>query len=76
MAKARRVALRLVGGLQCGSGGLASVFAYLVYASPSMRDALAIASEEVPLYMFLFLVFGMFSILSGFLLVYEEDSGS
>jgi len=76
MTKARRVALRIVGGLQCGLGGLASVFAYLVYASPLIRDALAIASEEVPLYMFLFLVFGMFSILSGFLLVHEEDSGS
>jgi hypothetical protein len=76
MTKARRAALRLVGGLQCGLGGLASAFAYLVYASPSTRDALAIASEEVPLYMFLFLVFGMFSILSGFLLVHEENSGS
>ena len=76
MTKARRVALRIVGGLQCGLGGLASVFAYLVYASPLIRDALAIASEEVPLYMFLFLAFGMFSILSGFLLVDEEDSGS
>ncbi len=72
MVKARSVALRLVGGFQCGSGGLASVFAYLVYTSPSIRDMLAITSEEVPLYMFLFLVFGMFSILSGFLLVHEK----
>jgi hypothetical protein len=76
MAKARRVALLIVGGLQCGLGGFASVFAYLVYASSSIRDMLAIASDEVPLYMFLFLVFGMFSILSGFLLVHEKDSGS
>jgi len=76
MAKARRVALRIVGGLQCGLGGLASVFAYLVYTSPLIRDTLVIASEEVPLYMFLFLVLGMFSILSGFLLVHEKDSGN
>jgi len=71
MTKARKVASRLVGGFQCGLGGFASVLAYLIYASPSIQDMLAITSEEVPLYMFLFLVFGMFSILSGFLLVHE-----
>jgi len=74
MIKARRVASQLVGGIQCGLGGLASVFAYLVYASPLIRDVLAITSEEVYLYMFLFLVFGVFSILSGLLLVREEKS--
>ena len=72
MAKARRVVSRFVGGIQCGLGALASVFAFLVYASPSIRDALAITSEEVYLYMFLSLVFGVFSILSGSLLVRKE----
>jgi len=67
------VVARFTGVIQCGLGGLASVFAYLVYANPSIRDALAITSKEVYFYMFLFLVFGMFSILSGLLLVREED---
>jgi len=72
MTKARRMVSQLVGGIQCLLGGLSSVFAYIVYASSSIRDDLAITSEEVYLYMFLFLVFGMFSILSGLLLVHEE----
>ncbi len=72
MGKARRVVSQLVGGIQCGLGALASVSAFLVYASPSMREALAMTSEEVYLYMFLFLVFGILSILSGLLLFREE----
>jgi len=76
MAKARRIVSRLVGGIQCGLGGLASVFAYLVYATPSIRDLLAITSDEIYLYMFLLLIFGMFSILSGLLLIREEYGGS
>ena len=74
MIKVRRIASRLVGGIQCGLGGLASVFAFLIYASPLIREALAITYEEVYLYMFLFLVFGVFSILSGLLLLREEES--
>jgi len=73
VAKARKVVSRIIGGVQCGLGGIASVFAYLVYANPSIRDALAITPEEVYFYMFLFLVFGMFSVLSGLLLVREKD---
>jgi len=76
MVKAGRAVSRFVGGIQCGLGGLASVFAYLIYASPSMRDLLAVTPEEIYLYMFLFLVFGMFSTLSGLLLIRTEDSGS
>jgi len=76
MTKARKAVSRLVGGIQCGLGGLASVFAYLVYASPSTQEALAITPGEIYLYMFLFLVFGMLSILSGLLLVNEEEGAS
>jgi len=76
MIKVRRAVSRFVGGVQCGLGGLASVFAYLIYASPSIRDMLAVAPEEVYLYMFLSLVFGLFSILSGLPLIRTEDSGS
>jgi len=76
MSRPRKVVSQIVGGIQCGLGGLASVFAYLIYASPSIRDLLAVTPEEVNLYMFLFLIFGMFSILSGLLLIRTEDSGS
>jgi hypothetical protein len=73
MAKIRKVISRFVGGIQCGLGVISSVFAFLVYANPSVRESIAIASEqEVYLYMFLFLVFSAFSILSGLLLTREE----
>jgi len=74
MGEVRRAVSQFIGLIQCGLGGVASVFAYLVYASPSIRDALSVTPNEVYLYMFLLLVFGMFSILSGLLLIREEDS--
>ena len=76
MTKARSFVSWFVGGIQCGLGGLASVFAYLVYTNSSIQEALAIAFDEISLYMFLLLVFGILSILSGLLLVYEENSRS
>lgn len=76
MAKTRKAVSRFVGEIQCVVGGSASVFAYLIYASQSIRDALAVTFEEVYLYMFLLLVFGMFSILSGLLFIRKEESRS
>ena len=73
MSKVRKAVSRFVGGIQCVLGVLASVFAFIIYANPSMRETIAITSEgEVYLYMFLSLIFGVFSILSGLLLVSEE----
>ncbi|MEM3458858.1 MAG: hypothetical protein QXN36_08270 [Candidatus Bathyarchaeia archaeon] len=73
MASVRKVISRLVGGVQCVLGVVASVFAFIIYASPSMRETIAITSEgEVYLYMFLSLIFGVFSILSGLLLIRGE----
>jgi hypothetical protein len=73
MRKLRRLVSLFVGGIQCGLGGLASVFAYFIYASSSIRDAFAITSEEIFLYMFLLLVFGVVSILSGIILIRKES---
>jgi len=67
-------AASIIGGIQCGLGGLVSVVAFLIYASSSIRDALAITLEEVYLHIFLFLVFGIFSIFSGLLLIYGDGS--
>jgi len=73
MANVKKIVSRFVGGIQCVLGVLASVFAFVIYASPSVRETVAITSEgEVYLYMFLSLIFGVFSILSGLLLVSEE----
>ena len=74
MENGRKIASMIVGGIQCALGGLASVLAFLVYSSPPLRETLAIASEEIYLYMFLLLVFSLFSIVSGFLLVHRENN--
>jgi lysylphosphatidylglycerol synthetase-like protein (DUF2156 family) len=72
MTNVRRTVSRFVGGIQCVLGMLASVFSFIIYVSPSIRETLAITSEEVYLYMFLSLIFGVFSILSGLLLIRGE----
>jgi len=72
MVKTRKIISQIVGGIQCGLGGLVSAFAFLIYASSSIRDIIAVTSEEVYLYMFIFFIFGLFSILSGLLLVRES----
>lgn len=54
-------------------GGLASIFAYLIYASQQAQETLSVSTREVPLFMFLLLVFGMLSILSGLLLVWGRN---
>jgi len=73
VAEVRRLVSWIVGGIQCGLGTLASVFAFLVYASPLVREALGITPREVYLYMFLSSVFGILSILNGLLLLREEE---
>jgi len=72
MVRARKVISQMVGGIQCVLGGLASAFAFLIYASPSIQDIIAVTSEEVYFYMFLFFIFGLFSIMSGLLLIRES----
>jgi len=62
----------VIGGIQCVLGAAASVFAYLVYASPSIRETLSIIPEEVFLLILLFLVFSVVSIASGIILIRED----
>jgi uncharacterized protein with PQ loop repeat len=71
----RRVFSIFIGTIQCGIGGLACAFAYFIYASQSIQEMLSIASDEISLSMFLLLVFGMLSIVSGLLLVHKENGG-
>ena len=66
----------VVGGIQCIAGGLATVFAFLTFASSSTRDSLSIASDETYLYMFLFTILGVFLISSGLVLVWEGKKGA
>ena len=62
----------ILGGLQCIIGAAASVFAFMIYASAPIREELSIGEEEMPLFMFVFLVFGVFSVVSGMILLREK----
>ena len=73
MAVLRKVVSVLIGGTQCVLGGLASTFAYLIYVSQQVQEMLSMSSREVPLFMFLLLVFGMLSIMSGLFLVWGRN---
>lgn len=77
VGKVRKALSFVVGRIQCGLGGIAAVLAFLVYASSSLQETLAITlQEEVYLYMFLLLVFSLFSTLSGLLLIHREKNGN
>jgi hypothetical protein len=71
----RRAVSLLVGGIQCVFGTLALVLAVLIYAVPEVQMRLITNLNEVYLYMFIFSVFGILSIVSGTLLMYREEWG-
>ncbi|MBS7632099.1 hypothetical protein KEJ15_00535 [Candidatus Bathyarchaeota archaeon] len=75
MVKARRIASTFIGGIQCVIGGFASALSFLIYINDQLRNMFSITFEEVYLIMFILLVFGMISILSGMLLVWEGNGG-
>ena len=74
MAKLLKLISVIVGGAQCILGGILAVLAYLVYANQGVQNTLAVAQKEMPLYIFLFLFFGIFLMLSGLLLLSKEYS--
>ena len=73
MVRIRKVTLQIVGGLQCILGGFASVFAYFLYTSDQIQNALFLTIDEVFLSSFLLLAFSIFSIGSGVLLLNEKE---
>lgn len=63
---------KFLGGLQCVVGAVAAVFAYIVYANALVREQLSVGEGEVALYMLVLVVFGVFSIASGMILLREN----
>jgi hypothetical protein len=73
MESGRVILSKIMGGIQCMLGGAASVLAYLTYVSPETREMIGVSQEEIALFTFLFLVFGTFSIVSGMILMREQQ---
>lgn len=69
----RRTVSRVFGLLQTVVGGAAMVFAFvLLHNFLNVQVALGFSSENIELYMLVFIVFGLLSVVSGLFLFYEE----
>ena len=67
-----RTISRVVGLLQAFIGGMALIFAFLLfYNFFGVQAVLGLSVENIELYMLVFIVFGLFSIINGLLLFYE-----
>ncbi|NIR86775.1 hypothetical protein GWO13_04065 [Candidatus Bathyarchaeota archaeon] len=71
--RSRRILATIVGGIQGAIGVLAVTFAYTLYMDYlDLRAWLNVTAEFLPLYMFILIVFGFFSIISGLFLLTER----
>jgi len=70
--KVRGAVLKVVGVMQSVFGALAVIFAYLLYFDYFELQNLLNISGDLPLYLLVLLLFGLFSIISGFCLIYER----
>lgn len=70
--KVREAVLRVVGVTQSVVGALAVIFAYLLYFGYFDIQNLLSISGDLPLYLIVLLLFGLFSIISGFCLICEK----
>ena len=73
-AQSFRLLAIAVGSTQSILGSIFSVLAYLVYASPFFQVLFDVTQREVPLYAFVLLFVGIFLILSGLLLLSNDNA--
>ena len=69
----RRTLTNIVGVMQTALGGLAMVFAFLAYYNVfGMQTMLGVSAEGIGLYLWIFIIFGLLSVISGLILFYEQ----
>jgi hypothetical protein len=70
---ARKTLAKTIGVAQTTIGGIAMVFAFLsFYDVFSIQAMLGISKESIGLYLWVFIIFGLLSIVSGLFLFYES----
>lgn len=70
--KIRRVLSKIVGVMQTALGGLVMVFAFLAYYNVfGIQTMLGVSAEGIGLYLWIFIIFGLLSVISGLILFYE-----
>jgi hypothetical protein len=70
--KIRRTLSKIVGVMQTALGGLAMVFAFLSYYNVfGIQTMLGVSAEGIGLYLWIFIIFGLLSVISGLILFNE-----
>jgi hypothetical protein len=70
---ARKTLSKTIGVAQTTIGGIAMVFAFLsFYNVLGIQAMLGISKESIGLYLWVFIIFGLLSIISGLFLFYES----
>jgi hypothetical protein len=71
---ARRILTKIVGLTQTTIGGLAIIFAFLAFYDVFRIHAmLGVTETGVGFYLWVFIIFGLLSLISGLFLYYEES---
>jgi hypothetical protein len=74
MMNARRTVTKIVGVTQTAIGVTAMIFAFLsFYNVLGAQTMLGVSEEGIGLYLWIFIIFGLLSVISGLFLYYEES---
>jgi hypothetical protein len=69
---AKRILSKIVGLTQTAIGGLVMIFAFLSFYNVfGIQEMLGVSAEGIGLYLWVFIIFGLLSIISGLFLFYE-----
>jgi hypothetical protein len=70
---ARRILSKIVGLTQTAIGGIAIVFAFLMYYNAfGIQTMVGVSVESIGLYLWVFIIFGLLSVISGLFLFNER----
>jgi hypothetical protein len=73
LMETKTILSKTVGVIQTGIGVTAMVFAFLAFYNIfGIQTMLSISSESIGLYLWIFIILGMLSIISGLFLLYEK----
>jgi Na+-transporting methylmalonyl-CoA/oxaloacetate decarboxylase gamma subunit len=70
---ARTILSKTIGLIQTSLGGMAIVFAFLSFYNVfNIQAMLNVAPESIGFYLWIFIIFGLLSVISGLFLFYEQ----
>ncbi|MBT0160381.1 hypothetical protein G4O51_10405 [Candidatus Bathyarchaeota archaeon A05DMB-2] len=71
---ARRTLTKIVGVTQTAIGGIAVIFAFLFFYNVfGIHSMIGVTKNGVGFYLWIFIIFGLLSLISGLFLYYEES---